>query len=1011
MRAAQGRRREAEFMNYLPVDGESCGIYIIDGDYRIVYFNQTAKKIYPNLKTGMVCYQGICGGEVPCSNCPGTNRDCSHVIFYNALNRQWIELSSGIIEWPGYGVCRLMLFKQVDEQSKNLFYDLTETSAYEELFELNLSKNTYKILFHQNSKYVIPDMEGQLSAMCADVADHMIHPDDRDRFLEFWNLDTLAERLSGGTRTLKGEFRKRLVTGGYCWVAQIAVLLHTGDGNDPVIMVFIQDIDEQKQFKNEMEQNGRSRIEEKDSMTGLYRYGPFFEKAERLLKGQPDTIFCMIAIDIEHFKLFNEWYGEEAGDKFLISIGEHLKDVEARCDSVAGYMGGDDFAIVIPKDTSVVEKLEHEIKNFVKRYGGSAGFLPAFGIYEIDDKNLSVSMMYDRASIALSSIKGNYLNRTGWYDASMKQKMEADQVLLSEIQRALENREFVFYAQPQCNMLTGKIIGMESLVRWNHPTRGLVMPGEFIPLLESNGFITNLDLYLWDMVCECLHNWIEAGHRPIPISVNVSRIDIYSINVTRVMKELVEKYHIDPALLEIEITESAYAEDYNLIRQVVNDLRKSGFTVFMDDFGSGYSSLNMLKDVNVDVIKIDTKFLDMNENSQNRGVGILETIVRMARLMQLRVIAEGVEKKEQVDFLRNVGCVYGQGYYYYRPLPIEKFEPLLLNEDQVDYRGIQARQMEELHLEDLFHDDVTSETILNNMLGGMALYDVCNGVVELLRVNEQYYRVTGCNPVDLEERRQLIERQVHREDLDEFRDIFERAYRNPLGGAEGTIRRYRLCGEMMWLHLRVFFLRAGDEHRLFCGSVSDVTALKEQEERLASSQKILSDVLNKKGMGGLTELQTAIPLIKEWISKRRGQPSFLVLFDFDKHYADNSAFGWPGENQILIENVGKLKNLFREEDIVCRTKENEIMILCKNIGENDMRRKLDQVVKDMRADQAVAAMKGELSVSAGCMMIADGKADFEDLYRNAREALNQAKAEGKGVCLIIKKSEVTMYDS
>ena len=798
----------------------------------------------------------------------------------------------------------------------------------------------------------------------------------------------------------------------------------------------------------------------------------------------------------------------------------------------------------------------------MKQYGGSAGFLPAFGVYEIEDWNLSVSMMYDRASIALSTVKGNYLNRTGRYDAGMKKKMEDDQVLLSEVQRALDNREFIFYAQPQCNMLTGKIIGLESLVRWNHPVRGIVQPGEFIPLLESNGFITNLDLYVWDMVCGRLHDWIAAGHKPIPIAVNVSRIDIYSMNVTNTFAELTSRYEIDPALLAIEITESAYAEDYNLIRQVVIDLRNAGFTVFMDDFGSGYSSLNMLKDVNVDVIKIDTKFLDMNEYSQNRGMGILETIVRMARLTQLRVIAEGVEKKEQVDFLRNVGCIYGQGYYYYRPMPIEQFEPLLLHEENVDYRGIQAHQLEELRLEDLVNKDVTSEAILNNMLGGMALYDVCGEKIELLSVNEGYYRVTGCNPIDLEERRKFIMAQIHEDDQGKVLELFEAACRNPLKGSEGIIRRYRLSGELMWISLRIFFLKERDDHRLFYGSVSDVTKVKRQEERLASSQRILADVLNINGdegafepqmlktagesiqlqndelefldsgvpggfhccrwtedmellyvsrrfleilgitgreleeeyqnqmaslihpgdrdrvlsavmaeeqtvyslefrmrtkagyvwiryqarrkhwngttfvygvildideimalrqeikecrkrleelercrpapmdlLTGLHNRETGIPLMKEWISRRRGQPSALALFRFHGFPEVNEALGQMSGERILVNSVDKLKRFFREEDIVCRISGYEILVLCKNIGSRDMCRKLEQLMADMKMELSLESAKIRPSINAGYVMAADGSADFDDLYEKAEQALETASSQGKGICL------------
>lgn len=1288
-------------MNRLTVDGEGTGIYIIDENYRIIYLNESAKAVYPDLRPKMTCYQGIFHRSSPCASCPGLKGDCSHEMFYNGARRQWVEMSSAEIDWPGCGRCRMLLFTVVDEQKKSLFYDLTGTSAYDELFELDLAKNTYKILFHQEGKYIIPAMEGQLDTMCMDVADHMIHPDDRERFLEFWNLDTLGERLGGRTHTLKGEFRKRLVNGGYCWVAQSAVLLRTGDNDSTVIMVFIQDIDEQKRQEAAAVYGGRSEQEERDFKTGLYRYGAFFEKAERLLCGSPDTVFCMIAIDIEHFKLFNEWFGEEAGDRFLVNIADQLRRVEEECSCVAGYMGGDDFAIVIPKEAAVLGPLERGIRDFVKQFGESAGFLPAFGIYEIEDRGLSASMMYDRASIALATVKGNYLNRTGWYDAGMKKKLEDDQVLLSEIQHGLDNHEFVFYVQPQCNMMTGRIVGLESLVRWVHPVRGVVPPGEFIPLLESNGFITNLDLYVWEEVCACLHDWIRTGNRPVPISVNVSRIDIYSMNVTRKMIELTDRYGIDPSLLQIEITESAYAENYDLIRVVVNDLRKSGFTVFMDDFGSGYSSLNMLKDVNVDVIKIDTKFLEMNENSERRGMGILETIIRMARLMQLRVIAEGVEKKEQVDFLRNVGCIYGQGYYYYRPMPVEQLKPLLLEENRVDYRGIQARQMGVLHLEDLVNEDVTSETILNKMLGGMALYDVCGGHVELLRVNEEYYRVTGCNPVDLEERRQFIMLQIHEEDKKAVLEIFDRAYRNPFGGAEGTVRRYRLSGELMWFHLRIFFLRERDDHRIYYGSVSDVTKEMEREEKLTASKKMLAEVLNMsgadgsfeqlkkedrrvagsifermapggliggyceegypiyfanasmvrlagydtyeefvKGIGGMVvnlihpedrervrqeflpafqagyeysityrlmrkdgswlwvedrgrvvqteegrlavlsacldisdtigirqklekaneilqfkneeleflssgvpggyhrlswtedmtliytsrrfldilgytraelkelyddqmirlihpddrawalplimgggdekeaclaefrmrakkgyiwiryqakrklgkdggslygvildideivglrqELQeyrrrldglkrrgqaetdtltglytkkAALPLMKDWISKFRGQQSALVLFRFNGMEAVNEAVGPVSGGRVFVDRVEMLKGFFRDEDIVCRLNGDEILVLCKNIRASDIRRKLERLLEDMKSEFLTSTIRISLSLSAGYAMIENDGADFQELYRITREALKRAETADSGLCLGRKQDE------
>ena len=834
-------------MKRMSGENGEAGIYVIDQDYKVVYLNDMAKIYYPNLQEGMYCYQGIEKKSSPCMDCPDAKENSGHIICYNTASETWMDVSLGAIDWPGYKGCKLVMTQPVDEKNKNLFYYLTETTIYEGLLELNLSANTYKVLFHETTKLILPSLEGELNGLIKQEFHEMIHPDEQQEFIDFWNLDTLTERLKAGGKVLKAEFRRKSQEGDYVWIKLTVVLFRCSDCRDIIVMCYIQDIDDKKRKDEEDEKKLREKREETDSMTGLYRYGPFFEKAEQRLKELDCSGYFMVAIDIEHFKLFNEWYGEEEGDRFLIKIGDYLKEMEAHYGSVAGYMGGDDFVILIPDELSVLKELEKTIDVYARQYGGNAGFMPAFGVYRVEDLNLPVSMMYDRAAIALNSIKGSYTKRVGWYDPGMKRKMESDQVLLSEIQRALDKKEFIFYAQPQCNMLTGKIIGLESLVRWQHPERGLISPGEFIPLLERNGFITYLDVYIWEMVCNQLSIWKKSGRRPIPISVNMSRMDIYAIDVVEKFKELISRYEIDPKYLEIEITESAYAEDYDLIRKVVEDLRRAGFPVFMDDFGSGYSSLNMLKDVNVDVIKIDTKFLDMNENSKSRGMGILETIVRMARVMQLKVIAEGVEEKEQVDFLINIGCIYGQGYYYYEPLPISVIETLLTEDNNLDYRGIQARQLKQLKLEELFNENIISEATLNNMLGAIALYELYEDSCEVLRVNEEYYRVTGDNPIDMEERRRYVLNKVYKDDTDWVLNIFEEAYNNPIQGAEGVFRRHRSNGELMWLHLRVFFLREQDDRRLYYGAIRDATEQMEQRQKLIDSQNMLKEVLKLAG--------------------------------------------------------------------------------------------------------------------------------------------------------------------
>lgn len=494
-------------------------------------------------------------------------------------------------------------------------------------------------------------------------------------------------------------------------------------------------------------------------------------------------------------------------------------------------MGGDDFVIVLPNDEKVLENLKCRITGFVRAYGGHTGFLPAFGFYVIDDISLSASQMYDRAILAQETVKGNYAVRCAYYSSDMKTRLENNHVLLAEVQAGLERDEFIYYLQPKCNLNTGKIVGLESLVRWKHPEKGIVAPGYFIPVMESNGLITELDMKVWEQVCQTLQEWIKSGHRVIPISVNVSSVDIYAIDVVEHFKNLVRKYGLPPEYVELEITESAYVEEYKVITGVAEALRNAGFTVLMDDFGSGYSSLNMLKDVNVDVLKIDMKFLKMDENTMDKGMGILEAVTRMANIMGLRMIAEGVETEDQINYLLNMGCIYGQGYFFYKPLPVEEIKILLNDENNVDYRGIQARKIEHVRFKDLFQSELASDSILNNILGPIAIYDVYCDNVELLQVNDKYCLLVGQDPVDLAENVQVME-AIHPEDRKKMQNIFQRSFQRLAEGAEGTVRRRREDGQYIWINIKAFFLREQDGHKMFYGAVRDVSEEMNQFQKL-----------------------------------------------------------------------------------------------------------------------------------------------------------------------------------
>lgn len=597
---------------------------------------------------------------------------------------------------------------------------------------------------------------------------------------------------------------------------------------------------------SEEKQSTRQDYPELCPLTGLYYNKAFFKKVdEQLLQIKPGT-YSLVALDIEHFRLFNKLYGRDSGDELLIYIADCLRQIEDELGGVAGYLGGDNFSILMPDEFEEVRKLKHTIIRGIQRWNTTVGFLPAIGIYPIDDVSVSAVSMYDHATIALSQVLGNYAQRICKYDSGMEEQIEEELKLLSEIQYALEQEEFTFYAQPQCDISTGKIVGAESLVRWVHSEKGLISPGVFIPVLEKNGFIADLDRYVWKKVCEWLRSWIDRGYHPVPVSINVSRIDIFSMDVPAYLTGLLRDYHLSEKLIKVEITESAYAESNDKIIKTVKELREAGFLVMMDDFGSGYSSLNMLKNVSVDVLKLDMHFLDINEQEEEKGIGILESVVNMARQLGLPIIVEGVETQKQEKFLVEMGCRYTQGYYYYRPLPIAQFEDIISDERNLDFDGMWCKQVEALHVREFLDDNLFSDTMLNNILGAMAFYDMYENQIEITRVNNQYYELAGISSGADEDYKKKFWNHVRDDDRQKLYSIFEQAYENPSGGAQGYVHFMRVDGKVLWIYLRVFFIREKKGHKLFCSSLVDMTAMREKKKESSFVEQEVAEFDEKK---------------------------------------------------------------------------------------------------------------------------------------------------------------------
>ena len=522
----------------------------------------------------------------------------------------------------------------------------------------------------------------------------------------------------------------------------------------------------------------------------LYSRAEFLEKTQEFLNTHTLSDWCIISIDIERFKLFNNWYGQKAGDILLQNISQYLLRVQQMKGYLAGYFGGDHFFMCVPDDDRLINLIYKTIRSYIGIHSQNEGFLPIIGICPIHGQHPDVAILCNNAQLAASEVKGNFNKRICYFTSEIMDQLEKEQQMLHDVKVGLENKEFTFYLQPKCNSITGAIVSMEALSRWISPTRGFVSPGEFIPFLENNGIITSLDTYIWNAVCQTLSSWKKDHLYVVPISINVSVADIETINVPEYLQSLITKYDLTPEMLLIEITETAFSENSILVRETIDQLHQYGFCILMDDFGSGYSSLNMLKDANVDILKLDMKFIEMNPDNRQKGIQIIDSIVNMAHKLNLPIIAEGVETAEQIEMLHSMNCIYAQGYFFFKPMPVTDAEELLTAVPHEKYEHIHKSvptdtvpcksSVEQLHETTVTHS--IFKILAENSLV-LARLNLNNAEFEILKRD---YRLHGKgleleHDFDTYNKRILNEKLIHPEDeelyrsritLDSLRDIF-----------------------------------------------------------------------------------------------------------------------------------------------------------------------------------------------------------------------------------------------
>ena len=542
------------------------------------------------------------------------------------------------------------------------------------------------------------------------------------------------------------------------------------------------------------------------------RKDAFLQALHTFLTAHQGTEWAVAAVDIQHFKLYNELYGTEKGDALLETVANCLLGYSKQTGYPVGYFGNDDFFLCLPDEKAEQTAVLATLQACMNAGKQDVTFFVVMGVCPVQaNSGADAATLCNYAQIAGVTTDSGYLHR---FEPTMLNELKEQQQLLGELEHALDNHEFCFFLQPKCNSITRAIVGMEALVRWNHPTRGCVPPAEFMPLLERTGLVTRLDQYIWESVCQTLQKWQESGSNLVPVSVNVSVQDILNLDVPQIFADLVEKYKLEPKLLLAEITETMVAEDTQMVESAIQGLHRKGFSVMMDDFGSGYSSLNMLKDTNVDAIKLDMKLIDMNQENRSKGVQIVESVVDMAHRLNLPIIAEGVETPEQVSMLQAADCLYSQGYYFFKPMPVENAEKLLADPTNQDYWDLRRdlmrrdRRVENpgtektalaLQAYQIFTDNVLEISLLNLATGAY-------------RVIKRDARLLGA---DLEKEEDFVnycdrlvnEKIVHEEDADLFLEQTDlEALRSVLYHATAPeFYRYRenVSGQYIWVTTEV----------------------------------------------------------------------------------------------------------------------------------------------------------------------------------------------------------------
>lgn len=702
----------------------------------------------------------------------------------------------------------------------------------EKINRLNLEKilgDTYEILEAENGHQAIEILEKEPEKVSAIVLDLVMPEFSGFQFMEVYSKSKTFGMIPVVIATVEGDSkteRECLKLGAWDFV---------GKPYDSSIIQFrVKNVIDRSENQISKELRRRTQFSE---LAAIFNMSMFYYSTREMLDRHPEEKFVLIRMDIGKFRLINSFFGRDEGNKLLTYLAEYLRELDYINKPIRfGHMSADVFCVCF-----AYEKID-EITDFMQTTNRHMAEYPlefdlalVYGIYLVEDHSYNVSEMYEFANQASKSCKEEYnIQNYAFYDAKMSDDIIKEQRIVNNMRSALAGNEFVLYLQPKYELQSNTLAGAEVLVRWIDSKRGMISPDDFIPIFERNGFIMKLDLYIWEKSCQLIRKWLDEGRKPLPISVNISRVSLYNPRLVEVLCGLVDKYNIPPELFQLELTESAYTTNQNSIRNMMTTLQEKGFVVMMDDFGSGYSSLNILKDIKVDVLKIDMRFLSDTEE-EARSENILAAVVRMAKWLNLPVIAEGVERKEQVLFLKSIGCEYVQGYYFARPMPVADFEELAFNEQQTESGVIDVQRKER---EDILNSNSQLELLFSNMQQAVAVYEYGEDGLDVLRVNDAYFDLFGFE--DVNDIQGSLNQSLAEGNMEILFAAFEEAVQSEESGECEVLRK--VGDRDIWVSVKLKYISPVGSRHIIYGYINDITARKEIDEELQKYRKALTMV-------------------------------------------------------------------------------------------------------------------------------------------------------------------------